>query len=69
MWTLMVLGVVLCIAFWVLVIGGVAWLVVRLTGSSRRSGAANVLDERFARGEIDRDAYIERRGQLSGERA
>jgi putative membrane protein len=61
------LGIVVHLAFWALVIGGIVWLVRRGTrwhpaGTGHRSG--DVLAERFARGEIDRDEYLERRSVL-----
>jgi putative membrane protein len=48
---------------WLLLIGGVAWLVAMLaaprgrTGSSTRATAADIVKERYARGEIDRTEY------------
>lgn len=36
-------------------------------GSSDNSGALKVLDERYARGEIDRDEYLQRRKEISGD--
>ena len=49
--------------FWVLLIAGVAWLVATLmTSRGRSSGsaattAADIVKERYARGEIDRNEY------------
>lgn len=34
--------------------------------SNRPSGTLSVLDERYARGEIDRDAYLQARSDLGG---
>ncbi len=65
---------VLMLLFW----GGVAWVVVVLLG--HRGGMApggdvrrdttpdplRILDERFARGEIDADEYRQRRDTLAG---
>jgi putative membrane protein len=53
------------VAFW----GFVAWVVVTLLRSSgsprpNRRDAEDVLDERFARGEIDEDEYRQRRDTL-----
>jgi putative membrane protein len=50
------------VAFWAVI----AWAIVMLvrsntTGSSHASHARDVLDERFARGEIDEDEYRRRR--------
>ncbi len=55
--------------FWLVVllgvVGGIVFI-VRATGGQRsdRGRAANVLDERFARGEIDQDEYESRRQLL-----
>ena len=42
------------------------WLATRRPGSSHagRRGAADLLDERYARGEIDSDEYLERKSNL-----
>ena len=62
---------VLMLAFWALVVGGVVALF--RSGRPTDSGSAmtaersaeNVLDERFARGEIDEQEYHARRAVLS----
>jgi uncharacterized membrane protein len=64
------LGIVVHLAFWALVIGGIVWLVRRGTRwhparTGHRSG--DVSAERFASGEIDRDEYLERRSVLEDE--
>lgn len=48
------------------VIAGVVWLVHTLTQNRRppRGTAMEELDLRYARGEIDRDAYLDRREDL-----
>lgn len=68
-WIWGLLAVVLTVAFWVLV----GYLLLRLLrrspgrgGRSTSSGVA-VLEERYARGEITRDEYLERRAVLLGE--
>ncbi|HEY9311591.1 SHOCT domain-containing protein [Williamsia sp.] len=71
-WVLMVL---LMSAFWGFVIAGVIAL-FRSVGTDRppahnpsptiRPSANSILDERFARGEIDAEEYRIRRDQLSG---
>ena len=49
--------------FWILLIAGVAWLVATLVASRARPGnvtgtsAADIVKERYARGEIDRTEY------------
>ncbi|MBC8335922.1 MAG: SHOCT domain-containing protein [Anaerolineales bacterium] len=53
------------ILFWVVVIVGIIWLVIALGGSNlqlpKQSGngqsAREILDQRYARGEIDREEY------------
>lgn len=58
--------------FVLLVIAGI-WLVVRVVNGRPRgastvsnSSARGILEERFARGEIDRDEFEERRRTLGG---
>ncbi len=67
---------------WWSVVGGLAWaafwvvvilIVVALIRGGRSSGlgagssqALRVLEERYARGEITREEFLERRGVLSG---
>jgi putative membrane protein len=69
-WVLMTL---LMLAFWALVVGAVVVLVraLRGGGGSRQDSEAtppgsalHVLDERFARGEIDAEEYTARRDLL-----
>jgi putative membrane protein len=57
------LGMVLV---WVVIIGAVVLLVRAFAGSAPRGGnsAKQVLDERFARGEIDREEYEDKRRLL-----
>ena len=57
--------------FWLLLLGLVVWLVVRLLPSADRSGTAgsvespeDILDRRFARGEIDEQTYTAQRAAL-----
>lgn len=59
-------GALHMIAFWVLVIGGV-WLLARLIGEGtggRHKTALEILEERYARGEIDKAEYEQRRADL-----
>ncbi|WP_245716377.1 SHOCT domain-containing protein [Micromonospora humi] len=48
-------------------LAGLFWLVVRLPGSGAATPgtARRILDERYARGEIDEDDYRRRRAGLS----
>ncbi len=55
--------------FMMLMVALVVWLiwsVTRRPGSSHdgRRGAVDLLDERYARGEIDRDEYLQRKSDL-----
>jgi putative membrane protein len=56
---------------WILMIAAIIWLLLRRVGSrpwqSQRS-ALDTLDERFARGEIDKDEYRERLEELRSDR-
>lgn len=63
-------GWIWMILVWVVVIGVVVWAVARITARDGGRGrvdpdsARRILDERFARGEIDEDEYRHRRDQL-----
>ncbi len=64
-WGMAIFGLV----FMVLIVVFVAWLIwlaTRRSGSFRDGGrdAVDLLDERYARGEIDRDEYLQRKGDL-----
>lgn len=58
--------------FWVVLIGGgaagIVWL-VRQRRPGPRDAALGILRERYARGEIGRDEFEARRGDLRAERA
>lgn len=59
-------GALHMIGFWLLVIGGV-WLLARLLsegGSRREKTPLEILKERYARGEIDKAEYEQRRADL-----
>lgn len=71
----MMMGVMML--FWVLIISAIVVGLVLLVGVVRRSGssspaggsgsqALDILEERFARGEIDRDEFEDRRRTLEG---
>ena len=49
------------------VLAGLLWLAVRWTGPQRSgpTAARRILDERYARGEIDEDEYRRRRAGLT----
>ena len=69
-WGGMIFGPIMMIVFIAVIVGAVV-LVLRWTGlgGSAVAGGANkarhILDERFARGEIDKDDYEERKRVLS----
>jgi putative membrane protein len=74
-WVMMVLGFLLFILVLGAVVAGVVYLVRGFSkptdsGSAAQSGdsgsAQRMLDERYARGEIDKDEYEERRRNLNG---
>ncbi len=63
--------------FWLLILGlivfAVAWFVRSAPGMStqppgapRRSPGLDVLEERYARGEINRDEYLQKKQDLGG---
>jgi putative membrane protein len=58
------------IAFWTLIIVLIISLVRGRGGvrAGRPSTALHVLEERYARGEIDREEFMERRRTLTGDR-
>jgi putative membrane protein len=71
-WMMGIPMLVSALLFVVLVVAGI-WLLVRAInggsfGASTTSGssAQTILEERFARGEIDRDEFEERRRTLGG---
>lgn len=70
-WWGILMGIAMLL-FWVLVIGGIAWLVISLlrqgqpavsTGGGR---ALDILQERYAKGEITREQYEQMRRDLEG---
>ncbi|MDH5557169.1 MAG: SHOCT domain-containing protein [Alphaproteobacteria bacterium] len=61
--------------FWILILIAVVWVIVwasRMaggpqpgkTGAEERPSAMDILDERYARGEIDREDYMARKADL-----
>jgi len=64
-------GWIWMVVVWAAVIGGVIWVVTQLSvrngtrGQGGSRDARSILDERFARGEIDEDEYRRRRDELS----
>jgi putative membrane protein len=69
-WYSMFLGPLMMIVFLVVAALVIAWI-IRASGAGwqsswRRKSALDILQERFARGEIDRREYEERKQLLSG---
>ena len=53
--------------FWIaLGVLAVRWLLSRDTTPTRKGSAERILEERYARGEITRDEFVERRKVLRG---
>lgn len=71
-WGMGWIGMILMISFWVLVIVGliflVKWLILTTRGDARpmqsSSGALEILKERYARGEIDKQEFEEKKKDL-----
>lgn len=59
-WTGMMIGWVLV----TVVVALVAWMIINGTRSTSRHAAQDILDERYARGELSRDEYRERKEDL-----
>ena len=59
-------GMLLVALFWIVVLGAAVWLVARLVRGRRgRSAPADdIVRERYARGEIDRETYERMRSEL-----
>jgi putative membrane protein len=66
------IGMIVWIVILALVIAAVVWLVramthsgAQISGSGRRSPGLDVLEERYARGEIKREEYLEKKRDMS----
>jgi uncharacterized membrane protein len=66
---------VMMVAFWAVLIWGIAWMVRQSTdrrGPTNVPGppdATEILDRRFASGDIDETDYLSRKAVLTGHRA
>ena len=67
----MVFGMMHMLLWWVLIVVGIVVLVKWIGGHTRASAdrALEILDERYARGEIDKDEFEDKRATLTGRRA
>jgi putative membrane protein len=65
---MMGVGMIGMVAFWALLIWGAVYLASRVTppDAPHTNSALDILEQRFARGEIDRDELETRRGTLQG---
>jgi putative membrane protein len=65
-------GIVWMVLFWAVILAVLYFIVRSVGGSEARAGRARdameILDERFARGEISEEEYMERRRVLEGTR-
>jgi len=65
----MALGMISMVLFWTLVILGIIVLVKRVGGTSasapRPQSALDILEERYARGEIGKEEFVEKKRDLS----
>lgn len=58
--------------FWALIIAGMVWIVRYMTDSGdyhrmgRRQPGLDVLEERYARGEINREEYLQKKKDIIG---
>lgn len=70
-WGGVVLGPLVMIAWLALLVVVVVWIVRRLggagaSGAGPERAARDILDERYARGEIEREEYLRRRQDIDG---
>ncbi len=63
-WWMFGIGFLFMLAFWGVVIAVVVWAIRQFRPSDRLGNALSILQERFARGEIDRQEYEERKSLL-----
>lgn len=63
-------GFILMLAFWIVIIlalaAGLKWLIQRGSGSERAKSALGILEERYAKGEISKKEFEEKKKDLLG---
>jgi putative membrane protein len=63
-WWMFGIGFLFMLAFWAVVIALVVWAIRQFRPSDKAGSALSILQERFARGEIDRQEYEQRKSLL-----
>ena len=58
-------GWLLMVLFWGLVLVGLVWLIRSLSSQSRGKTALEILQERYARGDIQKEEYEQRKRDIS----
>lgn len=64
---MMMMGFIVMILFLLAIVGGVVWLIRTFANDGRAGRGQSPVDQlesRYARGEIDRDEYFQRRNDL-----
>ena len=61
-------GGIMMVAFWVLLIALIVWVIREISGKNSRSNsnALEILKERYAKGEIDKKEFEEKKKDLTG---
>jgi len=57
-------GGIMMMLFWVLIIIFIIWIVREISGKNSRSNALEILKERYAKGEIDKKEFEEKKKDL-----
>jgi putative membrane protein len=69
------IGMIIWVVILIAIVVAVVWLVRSMTGAGshsaslsppRRSAGLDVLEERYAKGEINRDEYLEKKRDIGG---
>ena len=63
-WWMFGIGMLFMLVFWVGIIALAVWAIRQFRPSNKVGSALNILQERFARGEIDRQEYEQRKSLL-----